>query len=165
MGGVWERQIRSIRSVLTSLMNANRGILDDESLTTLMAEAECIINSRPLSVDTISDPTCMLPIYPMQLLTLKTEVVLAPPGNFTKNDVYCRRRWRRVQHLANEFWSRWSKEYLTSLQSRQKWNKRQRNFKVGDVVLLIHDSQSYSERNAWPMAVITKVYPGSDGNI
>ena len=48
MGGVWERQIRSVRAVLSSLLSRNPTRLDDESLRTFMCEAESIINSRPL---------------------------------------------------------------------------------------------------------------------
>ena len=47
MGGVWERQIRTVRSVLTSILATNGAQLDDESLRTLMCEAESIVNSRP----------------------------------------------------------------------------------------------------------------------
>jgi hypothetical protein len=62
MGGVWERQIRSIRTILSALMKQHAAILNDESLRTLMTETEAIINSRPLTVDTMSDPmyVCIL---------------------------------------------------------------------------------------------------------
>ena len=42
---------------------------------------------------------------------------------------------------------------LLTLQNRGKWNKQQRNCKVGDVVLLKEDA----ERNQWPMAKIVAV--------
>ena len=51
MGGAWERQIRTVRSVLSALLYDHRRQLDDESLQTLMIEAECIVNSRPLTTD------------------------------------------------------------------------------------------------------------------
>ena len=50
MGGVWERQIRTVRNVLASLLQDNGQQLDDESLRTLMCEAEAIVNSHPLTV-------------------------------------------------------------------------------------------------------------------
>ena len=40
MGGVWERQIRTVRSVLFSLLASNGSQLADESLWTLMCEVE-----------------------------------------------------------------------------------------------------------------------------
>ena len=38
-----------------------------------------------------------------------------------------RKRWKQVQHLAEQFWIMWKKEYLTTLQTRQKWKKEKRN--------------------------------------
>ena len=72
-----------------------------------------------------------------------------------------RKRWRRVQHIANEFWSRWRKEFLSNLQARCKWNKVQRNFQEGDVVLLKEDSNHCE----WPMARIVKTFPDRDSKV
>ena len=46
-GGVWERLIRSTRKIIGGLVKEQN--LDDESLQTLMCEAESIINGRPLT--------------------------------------------------------------------------------------------------------------------
>ena len=162
MGGVWERQIRSVRTILTALLKEHSTILNDESLRTFMAETEAIINSRPLTVDNLSDPDSPVPLSPMQLLTFKSDVVFPPPGKFERPDVYSRKHWRRVQYLANEFWSRWKTEYLTTLQARQKWTKKSRNFMVGDVVL-VKDSNIFTKRNGWPMALVEEVFPADDG--
>ena len=160
MGGVWERQIRSARAILASLLQTHAASLDDESLQTLMAETENIINSRPLTVETISDSNSEIPISPSNLLTMKTKVVLPPPGEFPAADVSSKRRWRRVQHICNEFWQRWRKEFLVTLQQRHKWVKPTRNFATGDIVLLKTDQ---TLRNQWPMAKIINVNTGNDG--
>ena len=47
--GVWERQIRSARSILNSLLKTRGSSLSDESLQILLAEVEAVINSRPLT--------------------------------------------------------------------------------------------------------------------
>ena len=112
MGGVWERQIRSARIILEGLLKTHSHSLNDESLRTLMAEVELIINSRPLTVETISDSKSEIPLSTSNLLTMKTSVVMPPPGEFSKPDAYSKRRWRHVQHIAGEFWSRWRKEFL-----------------------------------------------------
>ena len=65
-----------------------------------MCEVEAIVNSRPLSVSQLTDSDSLSPLTPNHLLTMKTKVVLAPPGAFQPVDVYCRKRWRRVTHLA-----------------------------------------------------------------
>ena len=61
MGGAWERQIRFARSILLSLMITYSQSLNDESFRTLMAEVEGIMNSRPLTVETLNDVTSYKP--------------------------------------------------------------------------------------------------------
>ena len=55
-GGVWERQIRSIRNVMSGLIREHGNRLDEESLRTFLCEAESTVNNRPLMVETLSDP-------------------------------------------------------------------------------------------------------------
>ena len=155
MGGVWERQIRSVRAVLSSLLKQHGHLLDDELFRTLLTEVEAVVNGRPLTVESLSDPDGPCPLTPNHLLTMKNSVILPPPGVFEKPDLYCRQRWRRVQHIANEFWTRWNKEYLASLQPRSKNISVSRNFQVGDIVLVKDDNLS---RNQWPMAKVVDVH-------
>ena len=154
MGGVWERQIRSVRNILMSLLKEHTCILNEESLCTLMVEAEAIVNSRPITTDNLCDPD-IIPLSPNQLLTMKTNPVLPPPGNFQRPDLYCRKRWRQVQYLANEFWRRWRKEYVTSLQMRNKWTVPKRNVCVNDIVLLKEENV---HRQQWPLGKVVKVF-------
>ncbi|KAI7805752.1 hypothetical protein IRJ41_018562 [Triplophysa rosa] len=160
MGGVWERQIRTIRSVLTSILDQSSRTLDSSSLRTYLYEVMAIINSRPMTAHLLSDPTGPQPLTPNLLLTMKSSIILPPPGNFVKEDLYLRKRWRRVQYLANEFWHRWKREYLLSLQQRQKWHKTKRNAKVNDIVIVQDDT---APRNAWKLAKVATVYPAEDG--
>ena len=159
MGDVWERRIRSPLAILSYLLSKHGKSLDKESLLTLEAETEGILISWPLTVKTISDPTSDLPLAPSNILTMKSKVVMPPPEDFSRPDLYCRKRWCRVQHIANEFWSRWRKEYLKSRQSRTKWQGGKRNFSVGDIVLVLQDeSVSYQ----WPMGRVIQIF--KDGN-
>ena len=41
MGGVWERQIRTVRNVLTRLLQQLGSQLDDESLRTVLMRGHC----------------------------------------------------------------------------------------------------------------------------
>lgn len=125
-----------------------------------MVKAETIVNSRPLTTESASSPGNLQPLTPNQLLTMKSKIVLPPPGLFDRSNLYSRKRWRTVQHLANEFWSRWRKEYLQTLQQRQRWTKPRRNLRVGDIVLLAEENLP---RNKWRLARINDVYPDKDG--
>ena len=134
-------------------------VLDVETLRTFLTEAEGIVNSRPLTVENLFDPESD-PLCPNQILTMKGRVVLPPPGVFQEAEVYCRKRWRIAQHLANSFWARWRKQYLQLLQGRQKWAEKSRNLRVGDVVLLKEEGVV---RGQWPLGRVTDVHPGEDG--
>ena len=94
---------------------------------------------------------------------MKTKVLLPPPGVFRSANMYCKRRWRRAQHLANEFWIRWRKKYPLTLQERQRWNKPRRNTKVGDIVSVKGDSEV--NRNQWHLAKVAEVYKSADGYV
>ena len=157
-GGVWERLIRSTRKVLNGLVKEQT--LDDESLQTLMCEAESIINGRPLT-KVSDDPRDLEPLTPNHLLLLRQDSPL-PPGLFVESDSYSRRRWAQVQYLADIFWKRWRRGYLPLLQQRQKWFNPKRNFAVGDTVIVVDDS---SPRNVWPIGRITEVFPDNRGMV
>ena len=124
------------------MLKTHAASLNDESLRTLMIETEAIVNSRPLTTNTLCDVNSEMPLSPNNILTMKTKVVMPPPGVFDQADVYSRKRWRRVQHIAEEFWTRWRKEFLTTLQIRSKWNQCKRNFNIGDVALLKDETRT-----------------------
>ena len=54
------------------------------------------------------------------------------------------------------------KEWLPSLAARKKWTTSNRNFAVGDVVLVIN---SQTVRGHWPLGRIVAVHPGQDGRV
>ena len=143
-GGIWERQIRSVRKQLNAICQEQ--LLNDESLITLMCKVEAIINIRPLTAVS-NDPDYLEPLTPNHLLLMKTNSSL-PPGVLDPTDVYSRKQWRQVQYLANVFWSRWLKEYLPTLQLRQKWTRTHRNLSINDVVLIVDKGLP---RNVWFM--------------
>jgi Family of unknown function (DUF5641) len=83
-----------------------------------------------------------------------------PPDEFGDDDNNWRRRWRVAQLLTDQFWKRWLNEYVLLLVNRSKWHKRDRNLTVGDLVVVAGPGLP---RNLWPIGVIQKVLPGSDG--
>ena len=159
-GGVWERMIRSTRAILDTLLSQVGDQLNGESLRTFLCEAMAIINSRPLSAMNLNDPTAPAPITPNHLLTMKSEVIVPPPGDFVKEDLYSIKRWRRIQYLANQFWSRWRSEYLNLLQVRRKNMKPKRNLKPGDIVIIVDENVV---RNQWKMGKIEEIFMSDDG--
>ncbi|KAM4533987.1 uncharacterized protein steap2 isoform 2-T3 [Odontesthes bonariensis] len=155
-GGVWERLIRSVRWVLNALTHQQP--LTDEGLQTLFCEVEAILNNRPITTAS-SDPFDLEPLTPNHILLFNTQPVL-PPGEFSSTDLYTRCRWKQVQYLADLFWRRWTHEYLTLMQERQKWSKVRENLKTGDVVMIVDPT---SPRSSWPLARILETKPDSEG--
>ena len=98
-----------------------------------MVEVESIMNSHPLT-PVVLDPDREDPLTPNHLLLMRASPNL-PPGDFS------RKRWRQVQYLAKQFWVRWKREYLQSMQSGQKWQVPQEKFIVDDV-MLVHDEHA-----------------------
>ncbi|XP_063959727.1 uncharacterized protein LOC129282006 [Lytechinus pictus] len=162
MGGVWERQIATVRRALEPLLISSGNQLDDESYRTFLTEVESIVNSRPLSTTNLCSPDAPEPLTPNHLLTMKPKIVLPPPEKFQTADSYCRKWWRRVQHLSNEFWLRWRKEFLAELQTRQKWVKPKRSVRTGDVVIVKEEGEF---RGNWPLGRVEKVLTSKDGNV
>ncbi|XP_078483450.1 uncharacterized protein LOC144743487 [Ciona intestinalis] len=162
MGGVWERQIQTVKRVLAGLLLQNSSQLDDETFRTFITEVENVVNSRPLTIDAMSQSDSPEPLTPNHILTMKKRPLLSPGGVFQKTDLYLKKRWRRVQYLTDQFWTRWRKEFLQTLQVRKKWQGRQQNLDVGDVVL-IHDDNA--PRNQWKVGRVSVTYPSEDGMI
>ena len=160
MGGVWERLIRVVRSVLSAILDQYSTRLDDCSLGTLFYEVAAVVNTRPLSLEHVTDPDHPEPLTPNHLLTGKSKIILPPPGEFSQGDAYSVKRWRCVQFLADQFWQRWRREYLQYLQQRNKWQRGRRGLKVGDIVLI---SDANSPRNEWKRGVVTDVFISQDG--
>lgn len=158
MGGAWERMIGIARRILDSmLLQIEHSHLTYEVLITLMAEVTAIVSARPL-VPVSSDPESPLILTSSMFLTQKIGSPPLAPVELTKGDLF-KSQWKRVQALADTFWARWRREYLSTLQSRQKWQTKRPNLEEGDIVLM-KDNQA--KRNEWPMGVIVKTHPSKD---
>ena len=125
-----------------------------------MTEVESILNSRPL-IPVIFDPRDDEPLTPNHLLLLRGNSNL-PPGLFEKKDCYARRRWAQAQYLADQFWRRWTREYLPHIFQLQKWQQKQRNLAPNDIVLIVDNSLP---RSKWAMGRILKTFPYKSGLI
>ena len=155
MGGIWERQVRTIKKVLDVVMKNQ--VLNDESLATMFCEVEAVINGRPITAVSgdVNDPEALTPNH---LLLLRSGPTTAP-GTFINGDAYGR-KWRHIQYLADAFWKRWLREYIPMIQFRKKWLVEKRNIQPGDIVL-VHEEGI--PRRTWPLGRVMKVNSGSDG--
>ena len=155
-GGVWERLIRSVKSVLTSVLKQQT--LDDEGLQTVFCEVEAILNDRPIT-KVSDDPDDLEALTPNHILLLKGKPIM-PPGLFDQNDLYIRKRWKQAQYIAELFWKRWISEYPPMMQERQKWTRPRKNLASGDIVLVADAS---APRGSWIMGKVLDIRPDAKG--
>ncbi|KAI2664192.1 hypothetical protein H4Q32_002333 [Labeo rohita] len=157
-GGAWEREIRSVKSALYTVIGAQ--LVSEEVLCTVSLEVEAILNTKPLGY-TLSNIADLDAVTPNILLMGRLDGAL-PQVVYNKSEGLSRRRWRHCQVLADHFWSRFIMYYLPTLQHRQKWHTTAVDLTVDNVVLLM-DPQL--PRALWPFGRVTKVHQGADGRV
>ena len=168
MAGVWGRQIRSARSILSSLLRSHSSSLYEESLNTLFAEVEAIINSNPLVVETINDTNSEVALSPSDLLTMKSKVVMSPPGVFGTPDLYCLGHLIcTVKNVGGEYSTPATNFGVGGVNnSSQPYKKGKSSWflketlGVGDIVIL----KEVSIRNEWKIAKVVDVYNDEKGH-
>lgn len=90
---------------------------------------EKIISVQPLIA--LSDhPDNPQPLTPNKLLPLESNSCL-PVNVFTEQDK-CSKCRHQAHCLANAFWKRWLRDYLPTLQRRQKWYFPHHNLSIGE---------------------------------
>lgn len=156
MGGCWERMVRSVKVALGSLPVERK--LDDESLDTLLKEAQHMINSRPLTIVPLetADHEALTPNH---FLLLNSSGVKQPEKEPVDAGMALRGSWNMIQHTLDTFWRRWLKEYLPVITRRTRWFHDVGLIKEGDFVVMGDERV----RNRWVRGLVIKTYPGKDG--
>ena len=126
MGGVWERLVASVKRALRVVLGVQ--CLSEDVLQTVLVEVEFMLNGRPLTYVS-SDVNDTEPLTPNHFVLGYPEAVL-PPGRFTADETWGRRKWRQSQALADQLWRRWQREYLPLLIGRKKWLHQRRDLQV-----------------------------------
>ena len=115
-------------------------------------------NCRPLTALT-DDPSDLEFLSPSHFLIQRSSCSV-PEEDATNVKVPPGERWLLISQLAQHFWRSWSKDYLTSLQHRQKWRQQLPPVAVGELVLVRYELTPSAK---WPLARIITIHPGSDG--
>ena len=154
--GAVESLIKSVKSALNKVVKTQ--VLTEQEYRRVLSEIATCVNSRPLWTPTEGD-------YEQPPITCND---LIRPGGLERNPVnmnHCehpKKRYQRVQRVANEWWSLWLRYFVPNLQIRSKWYKKRENLEIGDIVLMINPSSS---RANWKMAIVREIYPDDDGNV
>ncbi|XP_038117193.1 uncharacterized protein LOC119769289 [Culex quinquefasciatus] len=158
MGGVWERLVRSVKEALEALDDGRR--LTDEILVTCLAEAEDMINSRPLTyvAQESSQAEALTPNHFIRGVS-PNEPNAVPPSPHPAEAL--RDAYKRSQQLADVMWQRWVKEYVPSVNQRTKWFGESRPLKAGDLVYIVDGKN----RKSWIRGVVEEPIVSGDGRI
>lgn len=154
-GGLWEAGIRSTKFHIRRAIGD--ATLTYEEMSTLLSQIEACLNSRPISIMSteVGDPS---PLTPGHFL-IGEALVTIPEINYETSTVSTLKRWHLTQRMLQNFWRRWSNEYLSQHLQRYKWRQRLPEPQIGDVVLVKENDLPPAK---WLLGRIEQKHPGTD---
>ena len=158
-GGSYERLVKSVKTPLRKLFA--KAMLDSEQLTTILAEIEAQLNSRPLTY-LGADPDDFSVITSSQIL-IGRNLQACPTKDTRVSEQTSRALTKRFQYhqkLVNGFWKQWHAEYLKSLTPLKKWYKFGHEIRKGELVLVSEDRVAQSQ---WSRPRVEDTHTGRDG--
>uniref|UniRef100_A0A2H1VPI7 SFRICE_041189 n=1 Tax=Spodoptera frugiperda TaxID=7108 RepID=A0A2H1VPI7_SPOFR len=150
-GGLWESAVKSFKHHFRRVVGEQK--LTFEEMSTVLAQIEACLNSRPLCPLT-EDPESLDYLTPSHFLTGGSVLTLVE----TERDL--RTRWQLTQRIFADIWKRWRSDYLTQLTTRSKWRQSRENINLNDVVILHDDNLPPGK---WSMGRVVDLHPGADG--
>ena len=153
-GGYWERLNRSLKEPLQKVLA--RALLNYSELYIILTGIESAINQRPLTYQG-TDPNDLQAITPAHL-ALGRSLGQLPQIPFKA--AWLSDRVNYINILFRHFWSRWTREYLPTLQVGNKWKQGSNSsLDINDIVLISDDNV---RRGAWPIRRVVKLITGAD---
>ena len=119
-----------------------------------MCRIEAFLNSRPLTA--LTDDPSDLDFLSSSNFLIQRSSFLAPEEDATNVNVQPGKRLFLIRQLSQHFWRRWSTDYLTALQPRQKWRQQHCPVAMGDLVLIRNE---LTPQIKWPLARATAIHP------
>jgi hypothetical protein len=161
-GGVYERLVRSAKSHLKTILT--KEALDSDVFLTILLGVESVMNNRPITYVSADsrDPEALTPFNFLCPGVVVCSTVHVIPPVPSENTVDIREAWQRSRVLVDEFWKRWTEEYILMLRERKKWKVSTPNLRVGQLVLLVSDDRP---RDQWRLGVVDDLGTESDGRV
>ncbi|XP_072761509.1 uncharacterized protein [Anoplolepis gracilipes] len=154
-GGLWEAAVRSIKHHLNRTVSY--GSLTFEESATLLIQIEAILNSRPLT-PLSSDPEDNSFLALAHFL-IGDSLISYPEPSLEHLPIHSLSRWQRIEQMQ-QFWKRWSVDYLHQMQQRLKW-KRDKGppIRIGQLVIIREDALP---PKSWVLGRVMEIHPGAD---
>ena len=145
----------------------DKAYLNIIELNTILTEVEAVLNSLPLACPYV-DINDAFPLTPSHFLCGHLLLTLPDTGvsvkesdpDYIPTDISTKELTKKAKYheiVIQAFWTRWQKEYLTSLRKYNSYQKKTSNktaVGIGDVVL-IHDNVP---RNQWKIGLVTDLH-------
>lgn len=157
MGGVWEAGIKSAKTHLRRVLG--EALLTFEELYTLLAEIEACLNSRPLTPMS-SDPNDFTALTPGHFL-IGSSLTSIPQTDLQETASNRLTRYQLLIKLQQHFWSRWTVEYLSQLQAKNKWKDSDLTDKLKPGTLVVLRDERLPPLQ-WRLGRVTETHPGKD---
>lgn len=155
-GGLWEAAVKQaklhIKKVLKNIQPTY------EEISTVFAQVEAILNSRPLTPLT-NDPNDLSVLTPGHFL-IGDSLLTIPQIDLSNVPTNRLNQYQCLQQATQHFWTRWSREYLSLLQQRHKWTNVTSILTPGTMVLLVDDNLPPLY---WKLGRVDEIHPGKDG--
>ncbi|XP_058816903.1 uncharacterized protein LOC131680200 [Topomyia yanbarensis] len=154
-GGLWEAAVRSVKTSLKREIGTRQLSLEDFS--TLLVQIAAALNSRPLA-PLFDDPSDFDALTLARFL-IGTPMKALPELDLRSIPTNCLTPYQQRQQMFQQYRQRWSREYLTELQTVSK-NLQPTLIRVSSIVVLREDNQPPL---CWPLARIIEVHPSTEG--
>lgn len=106
-----------------------------------------------------SDPNDLRVLTPAHFL-IGDSLSTIPEQDFSDSPSNRLSTYQHIQKIKQDFWSRWSKEYINELNVRKKWYSNQPSIQLGAIVLIRDDNLPPIK---WKLGRVIELIPGNDG--
>ena len=172
MSGFYKRLVGLVKRTLKKAIG--KASLTNKQLSTILKEANAVINARPL-VYIGDDKQSHIALTPAHFLTLNPNVGIpdidtSEDDNYTPNKNAAEKlleTWKKGHKLLDRFWQIWRNDYLLSLRERIQTKLKEARVqlpflaKVGDVVLI----KDELPRGSWRTGKIQELVQSGDFQI
>ena len=135
-GGHFETMVKICRKSMEKVLPVH-GLVEDEEFNTLLAQVQKFANDRPLNRASpdFKDP---VPLTPADLLGMGQPFKELMP--LTEHDDVVSHK-RHMRKVYKELWTAFTEEFLAELQVFRKRKNNPHEYKTGDFVFLISETQ------------------------
>ena len=154
--GTAESLIKSVKRSIRFAINNQR--LSFSEMSSLFYEVANLLNERPIALLHASADSMINLLTPNCFLIGRATSKNPVAWKYVEGNLSL--RLQLVHQLVDAFWENWVQTCSPSLMTQSKWQQRNRNIQVGDVVLVYESS---AIKGQYKLGLITETIPSKDG--